>query len=466
MSTPTSSSDPVLTVAQMRAAEQALIAGGETVATLMERAGSGAAEWVWRLAARRPVTVLCGPGNNGGDGYVIARELARRGSDVTVVAPLEPRTEAAAAARVAYGGPIAADAHNGVLVDCLFGSGLARALEPAHAALLAGLARRHALRVAIDLPSGIDSDSGAPLNDGLPAYDITLALGAWKFAHWLMPAAALMGARRLVPIGIGTVDRAAALLKRPLIAPPAPDAHKYTRGLVLAVGGAMPGAALLACEAAMRAGAGAVRLAEGTPPPAASPDLILKTEQLGELLADSRTGAVLVGPGLGRDGAARKRLAEALAADRPTVADADALTLLYPGQVGDHVGPLILTPHEGELDRLAESFGISAEGKLARARELAVAADAVVVAKGPDTVIAAPDGRTVLAPSPTPWLAVAGTGDVLAGITAARLAAIGDPFVAACEAVWLHGEAARIAGPAFVASELAQAVAKAYAAAL
>jgi hydroxyethylthiazole kinase-like uncharacterized protein yjeF len=458
--------EQILTIAQMRAAEQALIDGGETVGTLMERAGSGAAEWIRRLAASRPVTVLCGPGNNGGDGYVIARELARSGSAVTVVAPLEPRTAAAIAARSAYAGPVADDGHGGVLVDCLFGSGLTRPLEPAHASLLDRLARHHGLRVAVDLPSGIDSDSGAPLNPDLPAFDVTLSLGAWKYAHWLMPAATLMGQRRLVPIGIGAVEGAAGLLGRPHLAPPAADAHKYTRGLVLVVGGAMAGAALMACEAAMRAGAGAVRLTGGEPHLALSPDVILKTEPLGDLLADDRTGAVLVGPGLGRDGKARERLAEAMAADRPTVADADALTLLYPGQVDDHVGPLVLTPHEGELARLAASFGIEATDKLARARTLARAADAVVIGKGPDTVIAAPDGRTMLAPSPTPWLAVAGTGDVLAGIAASRLAATGDPFVAACEAVWLHGEAARIAGPAFVASELAHAVGKAYAAAL
>ena len=235
--------DQILTVAQMRAAEQALIDGGETVGSLMERAGRGAAEWVRRLAAGRPVTVLCGPGNNGGDGYVIARELARSGNAVTVVAPIEPRTEAAIAARAAFDGLVTDDAPGGVLVDCLFGSGLARPLEPSHAALLATLARHHGLRVAIDLPSGIDSDSGAPLNPDLPAFDVTLALGAWKYAHWLMPAAALMGERRLVPIGVSTLEGAATVLARPHFAAPAADAHKYTRGLVLVVGGAMAGGA-------------------------------------------------------------------------------------------------------------------------------------------------------------------------------------------------------------------------------
>ena len=456
----------VLTVAQMRAAEQALIDGGETVESLMERAGTGAAEWIWRIAAGRPVTVLCGPGNNGGDGYVVARELHRRGVPIALVAPLEPKTPAAIAARTAWGGAVRPQGRGGVLVDCLFGSGLVRPLQPAIVALFHAEAERHALRVAIDLPSGIDSDSGCPLNEGLPRFDLTLALGGWKYAHWLMPAAAAMGERRLVPLGVAPVEGAASLLARPRLAPPAPDAHKYTRGLVLVVAGTTAGAALLACEAAMRAGAGAVRLAGGTPHPAISPDVILRSEPLAELLADPRTGAVLVGPGLGRDGAARERLAEALAGRRLGVVDADALTLLTPALLAGFALPPILTPHEGELARLAENFGIAAEGKLATARALAAAAHAVVVAKGPDTVIAAPDGRTVLAPSPTPWLAVAGTGDVLAGIAAARLAATGDPFAAACEAVWLHGEAARIAGPAFVASELAHTVAKAYAAAL
>ena len=151
---------------------------------------------------------------------------------------------------------------------------------------------------------------------------------------------------------------------------------------------------------------------------------------------------------------------------RPTVIDGDGLTLLWPAAIENAPGPLILTPHEGELARLAESFGIGAEAKIDRACALAEATRAVVIAKGPDTVIADPGGRLMLAPSPSSWLAVAGTGDVLAGIVASRLAATGDPFAAACEAVWLHGEAARLAGPAFLASELARRVSEAYAAAL
>jgi hydroxyethylthiazole kinase-like uncharacterized protein yjeF len=155
-----------------------------------------------------------------------------------------------------------------------------------------------------------------------------------------------------------------------------------------------------------------------------------------------------------------------LAADLPTVVDADALMLLTPDWLAGRSAPLVLTPHAGELARLLDAFSIEAEGKVSQARAVAAATRGVVVAKGPDTVIAAPDGRTVLAPSPTSWLAVAGTGDVLAGVIASRLAATGDPFAAACEAVWLHGEAARQAGPAFLASDLAKAISRAYAAAL
>ncbi len=456
----------ILTVAQMVAAEQALIDRGASVGSLMEIAGTGAADWVWRVAAGRPVTVLCGPGNNGGDGYVIARELARRGSAVTVIAPLEPKTDAALAARRSYGGAMADRGQGGVLVDCLFGSGLARPLSGELAALLTAEAERHAYRVAIDLPSGVDSDLGKPLNRGLPGYELTLALGAWKFAHWLMPAMAAMGARRLVPIGVEGTPGAARLLTRAKCAAPEAHVHKYTRGLVLVVGGAMPGASLLAAEGAMRAGAGAVRLAAPELPPSAPADLVLRTEPLDELLGDERTGAVLVGPGLGRGDEARDKLSAVLKAGHPAVVDADGLRLLDPDMLAGASGPPVLTPHEGELAQLVSQYGIRGGSKIERALALADAAQAVVVAKGPDTVITAPDGRLTLAPSPTAWLSVAGTGDVLAGIVASRLAAGSAPFDAACEAVWLHGEAARLAGPAFTASELARRVSAAYASTL
>jgi hydroxyethylthiazole kinase-like uncharacterized protein yjeF len=458
--------DQILTVAQMRAAEQALIDGGETVSSLMERAGTGAADWIWRIAAGRPVTVLCGPGNNGGDGYVIARELVRWSAKVAVVAPLEPTTEAAIAACRSGGVEREARGHGGLLVDCLFGSGLTRPLSSELLALLASEAERHPVRIAVDLPSGIDSDSGRPLNEGLPRYDVTLSLGAWKFAHWLMPAMASMGERRLVPIGVAEVPGAARLLERPRLKVPGPELHKFTRGLVVIVAGAMAGAAQLAAEAAMRAGAGAVRLAAPRLHPAASADLVLRPEPLPEVLADERTGAVLVGPGLGRDDSACDKLRQALAAGFPTVVDADGLRLVDREALESVSAPVVLTPHEGEIAQLAETFAIATDARVDRARALAQATRAIVIGKGPDTVIAAPDGRIVFAPTATSWLSVAGSGDVLAGLVASRLSTGAEPFAAACEAVWLHGEAARLAGPAFTASELARRVAQAYAAAL
>jgi len=455
--------EQVLTVAQMRSGEQALIDGGESISSLMEHAGKGAAQWVWRVAGGLPVTVLCGPGNNGGDGYVIARELHARGAEVQVVAPMEPRTDAAKAGRDSCDAPVAEDASGGVLVDCLFGSGLTRPLEPNHAALLTRLAAAHATSIAIDLPSGIDSDSGAELNEELPAYSLTLALGAWKRAHWLMPAMARMGERRLVDIGIAPVADAARLIASPRLSPPAVDAHKYTRGLVLVVAGPTLGAAILACEGAMRAGAGAVRLSSDGLHPATSPDIILRRDPLPELLADERTGAVLVGCGLGRDGTARERLSEVLATPHPTVIDADALHLVGPADLARFAAPLVLTPHEGELAQLAKGFSISSADKPGLAQALARKSGAVVVAKGPDTVIAAPDGRTTFAPSPTSWLSVAGTGDVLAGVIASRLAAGLEPFEAACQGNWLHGEAARLCRAPFLASDLARAIPAAFA---
>ncbi|MCW1431330.1 NAD(P)H-hydrate epimerase [Novosphingobium sp. JCM 18896] len=461
--------DQILTVAQMRAAEQALIDAGSSVDALMLVAGRGAADWVWRIAAHHKVTVLCGPGNNGGDGWVIAEALRERGGKVAVVPAAEPRTEAAQKARALYRGEVlAADAevHGDVFVDCLFGSGLTRPLSSEHVALMNRLAASHRLSLAVDLPSGVESDSGALLNDDLPAFDLTLALGAWKFAHVLMPASARLGALRLVDIGVAAVPGAATLLGRPRIAAPAADAHKYRRGLIAVVGGAMPGAAVLAATAAQGAGAGYVKLFADHVPPVA-PDLVVATGKLSEVLTDPRNRAVLVGPGLGRDAQARERLATALADPVPAVVDADALLLLSARQLAERQAPIVATPHEGELAALEQTFGCDGGGtKPERVLALAKASGLVIVAKGPDTVIAAPDGRLACAAGASSWLSVAGTGDVLAGTIASRLATGVEAFQAAGEGVWLQAEAARRAGPAFSASGLAACLSDALAACL
>ncbi|MEZ5695016.1 MAG: NAD(P)H-hydrate dehydratase [Sphingomonadaceae bacterium] len=459
----------ILTVAQMQAAEQALVDAGISVDELMQRAGRGAAEYAWRMAAGGAVTVLCGPGNNGGDGYVIAEVMRARGLDVVVVAPMEPKTAAARTARALYTGPIRSDGEHvqgTVLVDCLFGSGLSRGLSGDLLMLLTSLAECHPLRIAVDLPSGVESDSGAVLSP-VPDYQLTVALGAWKRAHYLMPAMQHCGALRLVDIGCDRELGAGRLLGRPELSAPAPDAHKYRRGMLGVVAGEMPGASLLAAQAAMRGGAGYVKLLAAGEDVAVPADLVVSLQPLDEALADPRFAALLVGPGLGRGHLGRDRLAAALRANTPLVLDADALVLLQCESLGAHSSPRIATPHAGELAALEAAFSLSGKGsKPDRALALAQAMGAVVIAKGPDTVIAGPDGALVFAPPVSSWLSTAGTGDVLAGLAASRLATGTDPLTAACEAVWLHGEAARRAGPAFTASQLAAQARAAYASCL
>ncbi|MGV3511666.1 MAG: NAD(P)H-hydrate dehydratase [Novosphingobium sp.] len=453
----------VLSVAQMRAAEEDLIAAGTTVDALMQVAGRGAGEWVRRIAGGGSVTVLCGPGNNGGDGWVIAEYLREHGNAVQVVEARAPATDAARNAKALYRGAIVAadnEPSGDVFVDCLFGSGLTRALPDDLYSMLCGLALRHHHSIAIDVPSGIESDSGAALNAGLPDWSLTVALGAWKHAHFAMPACAAMGARRLVDIGVAAVPGAARVLERPRLSSPSPDAHKYRRGMLGIVGGEMPGASLLAAAAALRAGAGYVKLAADDAPANVPPELVV-TGDFGRMLDDPRAAALLVGPGLGRSDQAGRLLASALYAHKPTVIDADALMLLRPAMLGS--APVVLTPHEGEMAALEQAFGLGKGGlRRDRALALAKAAGAVVVLKGPDTLIAAPGGEAVVAPRASSWLSIAGTGDVLAGTIASRLATqcqdLGQALRAAEEGLWLHAEAARLCGPAFTAGELAHAV--------
>lgn len=457
----------VLTVEAMRAAEHAVMQAGASEWELMQRAGEGAAQWIMRVAAGRPVAVLCGPGNNGGDGYVIAETLIRRGYEVQVVAPVEPRSETARQAREQYSGAVfaASELRKPVVVDCLFGYGLARRVEGEFGKLLKQLAASNCYKVATDVPSAVESDSGKVLGP-LPDYDLTLALGAWKPAHGLMPAMAAMGMKRLVPIGLDLSGATAALSRRPQLTPPAADAHKYRRGLLAVVAGPMPGAPQLAAEAAMRSGAGYVKLLSDHDHVGAPPDLVIERGALEERLADDRIAAILVGPGLGRDASACDRLAQVLASGKPAVLDADALHLLDAELLAQaDARKLCVTPHEGELEKLCEVFDVGDENKADRARRLHDVTGLTVLAKGADTVLAS-GVMTSFFPRSSSWLSVAGTGDVLAGIVASRLAVHGEPHRACEEGVWLHHEAARLASPAFTAGGLAHAVKPAMAALL
>lgn len=444
----------ILTAAEMRAAEEAAIEAGTPVGTLMERAGCAAAEAIWRYAGPLPALVLCGPGNNGGDGYVIARELQARGIAVRVAASGEPKSDAARAAWQSWAGPVepidrAAPAP--LLIDSLFGTGLGRPLDSDLARRLLALAAAAQVRVAVDLPSGIASDDGRILSP-VPDCDLTVTFQTLKPSHRLQPAARRMGRIVIADIGISAGSRLREI-GRPVLAAPGPDDHKYRRGYVAVLAGEMPGASALTAAAALRGRAGYVRLVG--PTVAGIPRAIVQGPGDAEtLLRDPRIGAVALGPGLGTGASAQLLLDIALGCGRPLVLDADALTLIA-GRGVDLLRDLdqaaILTPHEGEFGRLFPDLSGS---KVEMARAAAEASGAVIVYKGADTVVADLGGEAAIAPPAPGWLASAGTGDVLTGIVAARRSALDDPFEAACEGVWLHGHAAEAAGPGLIADDL------------
>lgn len=435
----------VLTAEEMRAAEARAIEAGTPVETLMERAGLAAAEAIGLYAGPVPALVLCGPGNNGGDGYVIARALRERGVAVSVAALGQPTTEAARAARASWSGPVLPldEAEPApLLIDALFGTGLRRPLEQADRLLR--LAAEARIRVAVDLPSGAATDDGALLSP-VPDYDLTITFQTLKPSHLLQPAARHMGRIVVADIGIEAASDLARI-ERPRLRAPGPEDHKYRRGYVAVLAGEMPGAAALVASAAARGGAGYIRLfaprvVQGLP------SAIVQSPGT-DFEPDERVGAIVVGPGLGLGPRGEEMLARAIGSKVSLVLDADALTLIAarPRSIQD----AILTPHEGEFRRLFPDLSGS---KVERARAAAVRTGAVVVYKGPDAVVAAPDGRAAIGAAPH-WLASAGTGDVLAGVIAAMRASGVAPFEAACAGVWLQGRAAELAGPVLIADDL------------
>ena len=441
---------PILTAETMRAAEQAAIDGGASVEQLMERAGAALAEAAYRFAGPTPALILCGPGNNGGDGYVAARRLAARGVVVRVAAMNEPKGDAAKWARSQWNGETetlsGSTDPSPLLIDCLFGTGLKHGLEDAVCAQLSRLCGAALLKVACDLPSGVESDSGAELGD-VPTFDMTVTFGALKPAHLLYPAMHKCGRLVLGDIGIEAQTQWHEIAA-PQLPPLDPGGHKFDRGLVHALAGKMPGAIALAAKAAAYAGAGYVRVStsrsiEGLP------SAIVQTDTAE--VNDERIGCLLVGPGMGD---IPQVLTLALTSRAPKVLDADAISNL--GEPERLKGQdAIVTPHEGEFRRL---FGEIGGTKAERALEAARRSGAVVVYKGPDTLVASPDGRLGFRRPAPAWLASAGTGDVLAGVIAAMRARGLPPFEAACAGVWLQGRAAEIAGSQMIADDLAQAI--------
>lgn len=451
---------PIVTAAQMRAADQACFDAGVSQDELMERAGTAVAREVRRLAAGKPLLILAGPGNNGGDAYVAARLLAEWGHAVTVATLGTPKESAAARMAGRWSGqtlPLA-EAHpppSCVVVDGLFGTGATRPMPQDVRVHLDTMRGDASMVVAIDLPSGVAADARAT---GLPSLraDVTIALGALKPAHVVGGDATASGHVLLADIGV-PVPLDWRTLYDPVFGRLREDAHKYSRGMVAVLAGAMPGAARLAARAALAAGAGYVVLAgdrlQPGPLDAIVQRQVAQPDELSALLEDARIGAFVIGPGLGRDDWAEAMVETALASARDLVIDGDALSIIG-GTNTDRLqgrdAATYLTPHSGEFDRL---FGESGDNKIERTIAAARATGAVVVHKGQDTVIARPSGEVRVAAGASPWLSTAGTGDVLAGLVAARHAGNDGPRSAET-AVWLHGRAAALAGVSFSADAL------------
>ena len=536
----------LLTAAQMKAIEAAAIASGEvTGLELMERAGRGVVEavfeeWPELAATSHRAVVLCGPGGNGGDGFVVARLLKEWGWEVEVFLYGTPEGMPADA-RVNYERWVAMgevgdaasfapwDTDAAVYVDALFGIGLSRPLEGQAFGISKSLedsARNHASRlVTVDVPSGLCSDSGRDMCQervgGIRA-DMTVSFGYAKLGHVLGVGPEHSGKLVIKSIGLDTRKAMRALGDRydPLtktkpngsvvvrldgfdLQPGFSDvhsildkgwtetsSHKYSHGHALILSGhpGHGGAARLAARGALRIGAGVVTLAcppDALPENAARLDAVMLRAVadgagLAEVLGDKRINALCLGPGLGLDARAVGLVAAALesrAEARPTVLDADALTILsqHPDLFAALHPNCILTPHAGEFARLFPDIAAKlnapattgpAYSKVDATREAAARAGCVVLFKGPDTVIADPSGRCSINSAhydrAAPWLATAGSGDVLAGFIAGLLARGFAPMQAAETAAWLHVECARSFGPGLTAEDLAEELPKVF----
>jgi NAD(P)H-hydrate epimerase len=482
----------LLTVAAMRQVDAAAIAGGTPGLTLMEAAGAAvAARGRVRLPEAGRVVVLCGPGNNGGDGFVAARLLAEGGFavDLFLLGDREALKGDAALAAKGWTGPVR-DAASAALPDCdlvvdaLFGAGLSRDLNGAVRALVEAVNASGIPVLAVDVPSGLDGDTGAVRGVAIRAVE-TVTFVAFKPGHLLQPGRSLCGQLSLADIGTGR-----AALEAGLAACGAPlyrngpdlwarhfprltgESHKYTRGHALVLSGpaTKTGAARLAARGALRAGAGLVTVAS---PAAALPEnaahltaIMLRpcesADDLDDLLTDERLNVVLAGPGLGTGEPTRERVAVAAAAGRGLVLDADALTS-FAGQasvlaahLADGDARAVLTPHAGEFARLFKGTAAGADeaDKVARTRAAARLVGAIVVLKGSDTVIASPDGRAAINDHGSPYLGTAGSGDVLGGLIAGLLAQGMPAFEAAAAGVWLHGDAGLRHGPGLIAEDI------------
>ncbi|GAB4118417.1 MAG: bifunctional ADP-dependent NAD(P)H-hydrate dehydratase/NAD(P)H-hydrate epimerase [Rhodothalassiaceae bacterium] len=481
----------LLDTAGMRAADHMAIKAGVSGERLMEEAGRAVAEEALRAFRPDDALILAGPGNNGGDGWVAARHLAEAGVRVRVAATVGKEALGGDAAVMSgrYDGacvPFDSGAipGAGLIIDALFGSGLARPLEPAVRAVSDAVARAGVPVLAVDIPSGVGGDDGS-VSPGAIRADLTVTFFRKKPGHLLMPGRLMCG--RIIVRDIGIPESVLDSLRphvfendpalwAPLMSPHDPMGHKYHRGHALIAGGRPPclGAARLAARAALRAGAGLVTLA--TPEEAyaiqaaAAPDEVMvrpfsSEEDFEALLGTRRISALLLGPGGGADAAMRKQVLAALRHGMKAVLDADALNafagptaqLLFDAIASD----VALTPHEGEFVRLFGEDMLAS--KLDRASAAAHRSGAVLLLKGPDSVIAAPTGEAVIEAGGPPHLATAGSGDVLAGILLAMMARGMPALAAAAAAAGLHAMAARLHGEGMIASDITESLPRIFA---
>ncbi|GEC16052.1 NAD(P)H-hydrate dehydratase [Nitrobacter winogradskyi] len=478
----------ILTTGEMEQADRLAIAGGVSGFALMLRAGQAVANAAADLAEKGPILVVAGCGNNGGDGFVAATELAARGYEVSLILLGERDSLKGDAALAAKGwkGPVlpcdlSALGSPALIIDALFGAGLNRPVKGDALATIEAIMANGAPVLSIDLPSGINGTTGAVMGAAIRATE-TVTFFRKKPAHLLLPGRIHCGRVRVADIGIAdtvldeiwpvtfenTPDYWQGAFPAPHI-----DGHKYARGHAVVVSGHLTstGAARLSARGALRAGAGLVTVlspddALGANAAALTAVMVRRMNGaagFAEVLADRRLNACVIGPGAGIGQETRALVSTVLAAGRALVLDADALTSFAdtPDRLFETIrqsgsSDIILTPHEGEFHRLFSEMSNKhpLRSKLERVRNAARRAGAVVLLKGADTVVASPDGRATIAANAPPWLATAGSGDVLSGIIGGLLAQSVAAFEAACMGVWMHGETGREAGPGLIAEDL------------
>ncbi len=472
----------ILTVAEMYEADRFAAAHGVPSLVLMENAGRAIADAIAARWTPRPVIVLCGPGNNGGDGFVAARHLKNRGWDVRLALLGDVLGGDAAEMAKHWDGPVlpllppVLDGAE-LAVVALFGAGLTRPLEGIAKDTVARLNASKIPVCAVDVPSGLHGDLGRPLDAGVcVAADLTVTFFRKKPAHVLAPGRFFCG--DVVVADIGTPPTAIAALAPRLFENgpalwgarfPQPKAmgHKYLRGHVVVVSGPAhaTGAARLAARAALRVGAGLVSVAsplDAVPVNAAALTAIMVkpiagAAGLASLLRDRRFNAVVIGPGCGTGPITRDMVAAVLSSSTAAVLDADALTVFKDDPNALFLllrEPAVLTPHEGEFERIFPGLIERSPTRIEAVRTAAAAVKCTVLLKGPDTAIASPDGRVAINVNAPPTLATAGTGDVLSGLIAGLMAQGMDSYDAAAAAAWLHGEAASRFGPGLISEDL------------